>query len=637
MIKIPNIKSETKLKNSKNKNKKRTKIFMKASSQEEWMKIVQTFSKAIYSSLSKEKNIMIRELMNIFNDFDEKLNKTLRNNSMKEEILTKSKELLRRQTELLEDSIRKDGIIKIAKQNTTRSFNDKLARQIEALEQEIKRYTPNYQTSKIDKNKNCLYLIDTKLKTLEDLNYTLLKRSVVVDEGNEVTDQINSEFGSIPGLLQAFHKLTEENEMLKRQEMDIGIDNYSKRRPFSQLTTLCAQTLSILFQNDLKNNEYIARTLNLNFEDENAKDFDEITGDSSFIMNKNDLQSMKMQLEEIQNEIKERQDEIKKITAQVDTSFVSTRNKISSKSLTVDKLSAMCEHLINQLSVKRKINESLNTDIEKISQQILAIEEEKVELGKKYVNMFKPIFDLLDKHDSVYANMYANRKIAKTLQSVCAAFGLDLFYQKSTFKNTIMSKFEAPPLTIIPPKIISPQSSSFLMAKPSPKTKVLIKPSPSMRKPGGKIASQKSLSSIRNFGMVLAPPPPEELPSAPPELNSEEKTVQKTVRKQNELEKFVNFFLLTDCHKLACQIDDGVPDTSEAIKEYRIKAFAEIHRTADEAMRNYIEGTTSKLQTIRQCAQLILVKEKASISTQIDPIPFIDIETMTDPPKKGKR
>ncbi|EAY04148.1 hypothetical protein TVAG_125880 [Trichomonas vaginalis G3] len=624
---------------------------MKSTSQEEWMKIVQTFSKAIYSSLAKEKNIMIRELMTIFNDFDEKLNRTLKNNAMKQEMLEKGRDLLKKQTVTLEDAKRKSDIIKIAEQNTNPINNEKLASQILALEKEIKRYTPNYQTSKIDKSKNCLYLIDTKLKRLEDLSYTLLKRSVVVDEGNEVTDQINSEFGSILGLLQSYHTLTEENEMLKQQERNIGLDSLSKRRPFSQLTTLCVQTLSILFQNDLKSHEYAASKLRLKFEDCDSKDFDELSQDKSFLMNKNDLESMKKQLEEINQEISDRSDEVRKITAQVDTAMAPLiKNRMSTKTLTVDKLSAMCEHLISQLSVNRKKNEQLNNDIEAISKQILQIEEEKNNYAKQYINLFAPIFQLLDAHDAIYANMYGNKQRAKTLQAICSAFGLDLFYQRQTYKDAIipkqvMSRLNTSPTT---PKIISPQvSTNLLSMKQSGKSKVLIKPSTSVRQKMVKIPQQKSTLSIR-LGSQFLSNSIEEVPSAPPELlpdvtdqsgNPEEKKQinEEKKPKQNVVDKFINFFLLTDIHKLASHLDSKIPDTSEAIKEFRTNSLQEIHKTAEESMKQYLQETSAQLQQIRQLSQLILVKEKASISTQIDPIPFVDVETMTEQHKKGKK
>ena len=148
----------------------------------------------------------------------------------------------------------------------TQQNKDQMILSIQEIEDCIKRFgslsSPNLlsQTQSLKNDIGLLKMRDMTFKRLEELAYTLKKRSFVVDESEDLSLTVAAEFGDLNGLIQKHEELQKENIQLKTEEISFLNDKIVKRRNLSTLSSSSLSNITIELQNMLNEQERVGNS-----------------------------------------------------------------------------------------------------------------------------------------------------------------------------------------------------------------------------------------------------------------------------------------------------------------------------------------------------------------------------------------
>lgn len=121
-----------------------------------------------------------------------------------------------------------------------------------------------------------LKLRDLTFKRLEELTCSLKKRSFIVDESEDLSLTVASEFGSLNGLIETHNRLQEENIQLKSEESVFIDDTIVKRRNLNAISTSLLSDLIVSMQEELKMQNKVGESITLKpFEKDEYPPFDD--------------------------------------------------------------------------------------------------------------------------------------------------------------------------------------------------------------------------------------------------------------------------------------------------------------------------------------------------------------------------
>ena len=636
-------------------------------------KIMNLLAKAAFSQLTHEKNMIIRDVQSCFLEIDSKFQEKRTSNAYKTEELEHYKKNYSEMSALLEDARNKKGIIDRVNKRSTNSLNDDFRRKIAALDDEIIHLNEEYIRYESSGNEITLSLIDTYMKKLEDYAYELKKRNIVVNQGNEVTDQINEDFGSIPNLVNEYYSLKKENQRLISEELEAANNPIIKRRKMSSICNVAARSLSEFLQSDLncqmqckerltKTQEFSSKTRKNEIvetpEQENMLDFSKLSNDSGFndFFEGKESADLEEHLKELQKKIKEKENDYEHLLQSNENSARSASARTTSSGK-MDKMESMCQNLMQICAGHRSTIEESTKEVEKLSVELLERQKERNYYELTYSKLFLPIEQLLKQHEETRKYLDAYNEIAKTLFSVSSFFALEMekegesvlhslekysmpasieqyasFYkpnkkeekedQKSTRKPTIAKVLSSK-------KLIKPvKSSTAVYIKPKLKEHKLIIP---MKK------NKMSLKDI-NFHNAYDESIEEndDTLKTMAEVVKNENIFTPTMRANTSYNKIVNFFMISNLVHVGGFLYNNKYDPLSLIRTFRKEQLEGIESIAREQLEALGKMRNSCISQLRQLTNFILVKEKSNVSVQTDKLPLIDAEVMVDIQKKKK-
>ena len=640
---------------------------------EDVQKFSSLFSRATFSQLAREKNMLIREIQNCYNELDQKFNNQIAKNEAKSEELGRLTDNFNDISAKLADTKYKKAIIGQIATKSNQEYDDYLKDSIKKLDDEITHYDEEYMRAEISDDDTTISLIDTNLKKLEDLVYALRKRYLIVEQGNEVTDQINADFGSIPNLLETYKRLKAETEKRIDRERQTTGDSIIKRRKMSQVTNTASRNIAIFFQKDFEcqtNCQKILKRMEQQIklqplpkfdsclidvkEKEEAIrnpqiiDFDKLVNDQEFthFFDEDKKKTMNEVLIDIQKKVKEAEQDYNHVLQSNSSSMASGRSGRPGFSIQTDRLEQMCQNLLQRYTTQKNQIDQVTSEIEELCNKLLKTAQERNDYELQYSKMFWPTEKLLEQYLQCRRHLYLNTDISKLLFHISSTFALEMQYHARNllrdYHNTMHHQKSRDAFDMKPPnnlgtklqktmstrKIIRPIHSGSPLSKNRSKTKErfnlssLALPSPT---------ASPSIERKDNTSTPLIIPPVEAQLSL---FDKERKCLIEDMKALSSDEELYYFFALRYLGHVGGYLFGQKVDLAPTIQASRVDVLSSIMKYTKEYLDEQKVYRNSKIGQLRQLTNYILVKEKESIEIQTDKLPLRDVEVITDPPKK---
>ena len=641
---------------------------------EDVQKFCTLFSRATFSQLAREKNMLIREIQNCYNELDQKFNNQISINQSKSEELGRLTDNYNDISAKLADTKYKKAIIKEISTKSNHDYDDYLRASIKKLDDEITHYDEEYMRAENSDKDTTISLIDINLKKLEDLVYALRKRYLIVEQGNEVTDQINADFGSIPNLLETYKRLKAETEKRIDRERQTTGDSIIKRRKMSQVTNTASRNIAIFFQKDLEcqtNCQNILKKMekqiplkpipkfdscliDVKEKEEAIKhpqiiDFDNLVNDQEFkkFFTDDNTKSMNDILVDIQKSIKEAEEDFNHVN-QANTEARGTgKSGRRGLSIQTDRLEQMRQNLLQRYTSQRDQIDQLTTEIEDLCNQLLKTAEERNNYEIQYSKLFWPTEKLLEQYLECRKDLYLNTNISQLLFYISSTFALEIQYHaRNLLRDYHQTLHHQRSREIF--ELKSPQTHLGSKLQKTMSTRRIVKPIQS----GSPLAKNRSKTKERFNSSALGVPSPTASPAIErkdnvsnplitpplsPQLSlveKERRCLLEDMKALNSDEELYYFFATRYLGHIGGYLFDQKVDLTPLIQESRIDILSSIEKIAKECLDEQKAYRNSKIGQLRQLTNFILVKEKESIEIQTEKLPLREVEVMTDPPKK---
>lgn len=568
---------------------------------------------------------------------------------------------------------------------------DKMIRDIQNIEDDIQKIgpvsSPNLlsQVSSLQKDFGLLKMRDLTFKRLEELAYTLKKRSFVVDDSEDLSLTVASEYGDLHGLLLKYDELMKENIQLKKEEIAFLNDKIVKRRNLSKLSPSTLTNLAIELQNMLQTQKSLGEAFLiksssiLNEDGIQRKSFDEACHVSSDIKFTRPEFSTTIQQDTVKIIVEAEDPELQ---LEVLTDIVQQQRQ------TIDKLISELEPLraknyreIVQTTSQRE--ERFWELQDKFQRQINEIQERIDKTTKECFDLHKNILMVTNQHSfygqvlgewmHLYKDLIADETFLETLESsniqICNslssssfAFGLNGMFKESEsnqnfseyLKDAIKSKQSQQPnetpgqFKIQPPpplevsenrrslenfdQISTSSSQNFLQTiaqDHDPSNNPLMKMHRTSKTRGKGLAPRRKKSVIPQHGLPL-------LPSENQSVNGDD---AKNKKPKNPIEKaskdqLLNYLALT--YDILSKISDNPTSFHVDISGKQHYALSTLRNTFFEETKFFEADMRSTLSTLSVASDIILRKPKADEEVFADTQPITETEVQTEEEQKGK-
>lgn len=345
---------------------------------------------------------------------------------------------------------------------------------VKDIEAEIQKLGPLASQSVVDDITetnffSMLKLRDITFKRLEELSYSMKKRSFIVDESEDVSLQITNEYGSLQGLLDIHEKLSQENQVLRSEELSLMSDSLVKRRSTSLISLSWLSNIILSLQTELSAQKQVGSTLLI--QPESTKSPNEMSLDDLFPANQ-EITFSKSEFPTIID-----QETIEKLV-----NSTTTDEKIESLKEIIKLQEQMIDHLYEELEplrlIKYQDNEAFLTQErenrlwalnDKFQNQIFELQEKITMSNEESSNLYRNIMmminqrkyygeleseiihhckSLLNDDAFLHGIVSQNEQVCQSLSSISKAYGLSLMnnqnedmdnYLKSEFKDILGS------------------------------------------------------------------------------------------------------------------------------------------------------------------------------------------------------
>ena len=616
-----------------------------SSKEDEVSKIMALFNKAMLSPIMRDKNIAIRELTTAFNEMETKFQSQKKMNKYKIETQQKLTDEYNDVKGKLKDVKLKLKIINAAAGRSTPGKCAELKRRITKSNKEIFYYNPEYVENSFAEDSSYIKLLDINMQCLEDKAYELKKRLIVTEQGNEVTDEINGEFGNVQNLVEEYKRLKEETSIRASEEKKLVNDAILKRRSNSKASINYLRNITMFYQKDLeryKKYQEILKSNNIESsevideEDDRLIDFDSISKDAKFnIYGGGKVHDLNEELEYLNKEIDmiaEEKDRIKSSIEAYKETMDSQRSESSEKP---SKYEILNQELFAKYTTLIQEVDSKTAVVNDLFEQLFAATKQKEAQELQYCSLFKPFNNLIKMHSQLMSDNYHNEEIDKTLYRLSLAIGNDMRCREKTAMMRYMNYFvlletarleELESETSNTPKgnpLIKNSTSVALLGNflKKPIKKKIVKPTTNQSEQRG-IQKTKSRIRITKSSCSLL---------SLPELQTE-KNKQITLCRQDF--DVTTVMLLLKGMKIGGYLYGNDKDLYSLIAGYLNEIMGEIKSNTHNSLSTTMETFSNHLNQLKFLTQEILVKEKHNVAIQVDKPKLFDMEVMTEPSKK---
>lgn len=475
-------------------------------------KILTIANKAIVTTSLKEKNDMIIELQESFTPIIESFEKHQTILQIKNDELTSMRKKLNESTNLRDTLQRNTGFYTNANQCRINHNDDYHVNSIKSLEDEISNYHQLTYPDKLqeytqypeDSYERHFFLVDLNLKRIEELVYSYKKRLIMVEESQESTDIVKSEYGSINDLIEKVQLLEIENRKLKEDEKHFINDSITKRRKFAQLTPYCARSFIKTFKNLIDGDEktiesYINQDFSVDYE-KSQLDFDQLTPDSTFSSDPSHFEASEFgnttepeiiaplledentpeKIEAFNNIVSTVLQTNSKIENEIQGMLQKQGNKMFRNTSRIDKMSEANEILIGKLHQLRSDLEQKNQDVTANAADLHRMAYEKEQLNKWYANNLGNYKRLTESHADLMNRQHHNKKILQLLFEITSTLGNYMLHHpvsnKSSKKKIVQTNLDQMDVisSELPPNQESDVTVSFIQKMHERATKAAI-------------------------------------------------------------------------------------------------------------------------------------------------------------------
>jgi hypothetical protein len=212
---------------------------------------------ALSASTTPEKDRIIEDLRHVWRVRNSCAQQLTQCNSQMRSFLFKLREKERRSLDVFNTLCTNTGFLEFFDGHFLSKFKGTdVAPLIQSIEADISRFSSLSRPSLLSRILSSakppffirLKLRDLLFRRLEELTCTLKKRSFVLDESDDSSLAISREFGSLGGLLAAYHRLVDENERLKSEESTLRGDAFVKRRNLAEIAVPSVCDLIVILQ-----------------------------------------------------------------------------------------------------------------------------------------------------------------------------------------------------------------------------------------------------------------------------------------------------------------------------------------------------------------------------------------------------
>ena len=573
---------------------------------------------------------------------------------------------------------------------------DNMIQTIQDIEDDIQKIgpvsSPNLlsQVSSLKRDFGLLKMRDLTFKRLEELAYTLKKRSFVVDDSEDLSLTVASEYGDLHGLLLKHEELKKENDQLKIEEIAFLNDKIVKRRNLSKLSQSSLNNLAVELQNMLQTQKSLGESFLvksstiLNEDDTQRRSFDDachVSSDIKFtrpefsttikqdtIKAIVDAEDSQMQLDALIEIVQQQRQTIEKLVSELQPLRAKNYKEIiETTSQREERMWQLQDKFQTQINEIQERIDSTTREIFDLHKNILMTTNQHYFLGQvlgEWMHLYK---DLIA--DETYLEFLeaSNIQICNSLSSSSFALGLNEMFKESEsdknfstyLKGVISSKNSSQQLStdnsaqfkIQPPpplenmegrRNLSSSSSQNLLQtisiQPPPSPELDIKdPSnnPLMKMHRVSKTSRKGLAPRRKKSMM---------PHGLPPLLSENQSVNgddnKNKGPRNPIEKaskdqILNYLALT--YDILSTISNEPTSFHHDISGKLHYALSTLRNTFYEETRFFEADMRSTLSTLSVTDDIILRKPKTDAEVFADTQPLTEVEVQTEEEeKKGK-
>lgn len=590
---------------------------------------IKLLQKAITTSTASEKNDLLNEVHKLWPTMSNEFDEAIRSNKEKEKQLKNLQDRLNKAEQDKKNLQENSDFYKLAPQHAKKHEKAKYMEGCQKLQSEIMRFTTipplarfeeRLKTKCINEQITSFALQDEMIHHLEQLAYELNKRKIIVEQSGESSETINSEFGSLNGLLSKYNELLEENEKLKAEETKFACDPMTKRRKFDNFSCHSSRMLVDTIKDIVESELDIAHFFEAPKEVEEGMDFDTLVPSqdekvlnmklsfsdlqynlsSSQIITQGNLAKQQELLQDYKKTVEKLEDEVRGGTKRSYTSDASSlpHNR-------ADKVLDANFALIDKIDGYVVDIDNKNAQIDVLVEKLTNLTKDRKEVYEKYWKILKQYQDLVNSHVDLSNVLNKNRTILSSLLTVVNSFGSDMI--NLIPQDTIKQYMD---------KEISIKSNDIQNGAPMPIVK--------MHEENEENGKRRNLKRARNSSASV-----EQFTHLESHCNCSNLLT-------NKME-------IINALSLACQIggfsvgsDKKLHDPIRFMNNHLIGGISE---TSKEQLGQVMQFFKENLTKLRMTSNLILIREKNSLATQTDELDRKNEETMTDEPSKkpGKK
>jgi hypothetical protein len=217
------------------------------------------YTRSLCTPSNREKNLLLQQLRNLFEDQSLAIEKAAATNSIKTSELAALERSLAKVNDEIKRTRVRVGLYNDLRRRSGKIDSESLAASIYEIETELALSGPlDRPTIVSDTLSRSLtvadqttVLRDIKLQRLEELIYLLQRRIIFVEQNQDSSEQVIGEFGSVFSLIDLSKILSHENQRLKSKELEYLPDSVIRRRNTKRITLGAGRSLALLLQKEL--------------------------------------------------------------------------------------------------------------------------------------------------------------------------------------------------------------------------------------------------------------------------------------------------------------------------------------------------------------------------------------------------
>ncbi|OHS97930.1 hypothetical protein TRFO_35770 [Tritrichomonas foetus] len=523
---------------------------------------------------------------------------------------------------------------------------------IRAIEEDIQKVgplsSPNLlnQVSSLKNDFGLLKMRDLTFKRLEELAYTLKKRSFVVDDSEDLSLTVAEEYGNLNGLIQKHEELLKENMQLRSEEIAFFNDKIVKRRNLSTISSATLSNIAIELQNMLKAQERMGIEFPVQPELESAQAcFDDACYTNSDIrFNKSEFSTTinpesvnalinatepKDQLESLVEIVKQQEATISNLIAELEplrqkqyTEIVEMSSQREERMWQLqDKFQTQIKELQNN------INNTIDTCFD-IHKNILMNTNQHCFYGQNYGDWMHK-YKALIADDTFLQHLEANNvQITNSLAQSSYSFGLNQMF-KLIEDNQYFTEYFRAHLVKPPPPIVEPHSPIVKIAPP-PLSLEQESPSPMLKL--HRTMKKRSVSLAPRKKKII--PIDKDTSSETTEKSEEEKKLPLNPIENASKEQILDYLALA--YDIQSSISDNPTTFHHNVSGKLHFSLSTLRSQFYEETRFFEADMRSTISMLQVAEDFILRKPKAEAEVLADTEPRTEIEVQTEEETNAK-